>query len=138
MIDLMGNTTYTADELKARSMSRLAAGGLGYPELVAMLCRAVFALRGEYSLDATTDAQITGIGQALTAEEQQYVDEIKDNDLLKQCLHYEDAQARLSWAATTGSATDAAERAAAQAVVDAAPAPVSTLASTRAAARAMP
>ncbi|MEW6562702.1 MAG: hypothetical protein AB1400_05650 [Pseudomonadota bacterium] len=139
MIDLNGNTIYNASELKARSMSRLNQQGLGYPELIAMLCRAVFSLRGDYRLNTETEAQIKGIGELLTVEESEYRQEITDNELLTEVLRYEESTLRLAQPVLVVSDeiikevvdADNAIRASHQAVVDAASERVINLAKFR-------
>jgi hypothetical protein len=68
---------------------------VGYEELMAALARGLFALRGEYTLTPTMDAQLTGLAGVMLAEENAWQQEIADNELLIATLAYEGAQERL-------------------------------------------
>lgn len=143
-IDLKGSEILSAEDLKSRAMTRLAAQGLGLAERLANIERAVYALRGEYTPSAVDEAQIKAIGAMLLAEEAVYLQEKSNTALLAETISYEAAQARIALPTlVVGSEVtqemvdaDTAERAAQQAIIDQAGAAVVELAADRAAARA--
>lgn len=150
MIDLNGNTTYTAEDLKSRWQARLAAQGLGLAERLANLERMVYTLSGFYKPSAIEQAQMQAIGTMLQAAEAEWQQEVSDNALLIATLEYEVAQKRLALPAllvadyppvdngqggtieNPAITNDKEQRTAAQAIITAAPITVTALVAQRA------
>jgi len=155
MIDMMGNTTYTKEELKARAMSRTAMAGLGLAERLANIERIAYHLLDPKKHPLADPAQVAAIGDMLALQEADYDKEVADNDALKLALEHEAARDRLALPPLnpndypdvidpdTGSPVrnpalveDDAERAAAQSVIDSASAGTIQLVTDRDAHRA--
>jgi len=107
MIDLMGNTTYTTEELKARAMARLSEQGLGLAERLANLERIAYSVLDPTGHPITDAAQVAGIGAALTAVEDSYKAEFVANGKLLTVIGYEKAQARVAVPALKATDKDA-------------------------------
>lgn len=131
-INLMGGTVLTAEDLKSRAMTRLAAQGLGMAERLANVERMAYAQAGLYTPSPAIQAQMDAIGQMLKAEELVYEQEKADTALLAETIDYEAAQRRLALP-VAGDDLDTAERASAQAVIDSVAAEVAALVAQRAA-----
>lgn len=126
MIDLTKEQhAYSKEELKARAMSRLSERGLGLAERLANLERIAYHLLDPVAHPLVDRSQVDIIGAMLTAVEAGYNVECADNVKLESALAYEVAERRLAWCVLVLSDTvtqedvnrDAAERAAAQAII---------------------